>query len=550
MYPEERLIYMLRDSAPVALVAAGESCARMQEIRQEMAVVDIDGAEWTRRSSDRLDRAAIGLRASNLAYVIYTSGSTGMPKGVLIEHRQVARLFHATAACFEFDRTDVWTLFHSYAFDFSVWELWGALIHGGRLIVVSWELARSPDAFYRMLCESGVTVLNQTPSAFRQLIAAQAGSAEGHRLRCVIFGGERLDVGTLRPWHERDANRQTALVNMYGITETTVHVTYRRLDASDVDAHEASPIGRRLPDLRSYILTPDGGLAGVGLRGELYIGGAGVGRGYLNRPDLTAERFVPDPFAGQPGARMYRTGDVGLWQDDGTIEFLGRDDAQVKIRGFRIELREIEARLRESPDVQDAVVMVREDQAGDRRLVAYYTAARSGGADADVVGPEALRAGLQRTLPEYMLPAAYVRLAAMPLTRNGKLDYAKLPEPVADAYGVHGFEAPVGDVEAALAAIWSDVLNVGPVGRHDNFFELGGHSLLATRVISMVRDTFQIEIPLRVMFEYPTTADMARAIEAIAAAEQVDVAAIARLMNEVFSLPPQEVAARLDEGQV
>ncbi|MES2940624.1 MAG: amino acid adenylation domain-containing protein, partial [Pseudomonadota bacterium] len=347
----------------------------------------------------------IGLRPEHLAYVIYTSGSTGQPKGVMVEHRQVSRLFASTRSWFNFGPADVWTLFHSFAFDFSVWEIWGALLHGGQLVVVPQAFTRSPAAFYALLCKAGVTVLNQTPGAFRQLIAAQADSALAHRLRTVIFGGDALDVASLKPWFERPANAGTQLVNMYGITETTVHVTYRPLAPADADAAGASPIGQRIPDLRVYVLDAHSQPAPIGVAGELYVGGAGVARGYLNRPELTAQRFLDDPF--HASGRMYRTGDLARFRADGSLEYLGRNDSQVKVRGFRIELGEIEAKLAQLPGVRQAIVLAREDSPGDRRLVAYVVA--QDGTDLDAAD---LRTQLATLLPDYMVPAAFVQLDA------------------------------------------------------------------------------------------------------------------------------------------
>ncbi|MFN5684364.1 non-ribosomal peptide synthetase, partial [Bradyrhizobium sp.] len=300
-YPPERLAFMLQDSAPVALLVGGSAQAALSVVEAELAasgvpVLDIgaDAAQWAEAPARNPERSDIGLAASHLAYVIYTSGSTGQPKGVMVEHRNVARLFHATEHWYQFGPADVWTLFHSYAFDFSVWEIWGALLYGGRLVVVPQLTARSPDDFYRLLCRERVTVLNQTPSAFRQLIAAQAEAVETHHLRTVIFGGEALEPAALKPWYRREANQATSLINMYGITETTVHVTYYALQAADADRHGASPIGQPIPDLKVYILDAYGEPAPIGVAGEICVGGAGVARGYLNRPELTAERFVED----------------------------------------------------------------------------------------------------------------------------------------------------------------------------------------------------------------------------------------------------------------
>ncbi len=511
-YPVERLRFMLEDCAPVALLTQGHLQGLFTGLRGAVALVDLSAAAtaWSHQPDDNPDCASVGLTSENLAYVIYTSGSTGTPKGVMVEHRNVSRLFAATDVWFHFGESDVWTLFHSYAFDFSVWEIWGALLYGGRLIVVPKSVAHSPADFYKLACQAGVTVLNQTPSAFRQLIAAQEASNQVHQLRYVIFGGEALEVTTLKPWYAQNEARHTHLINMYGITETTIHVTYRPLERADSEGHLGSPIGCRILDLKIYILDEHREPVPVGVAGEMYVGGAGVSRGYLNRPELTAERFLADPFAAETGARMYKTGDLARWHADGTIEFLGRNDFQVKIRGFRVELGEIEAALASHPAVREAIVAAREDVPGEKRLVAYYTAAD---ANKQSRGAAEFRAFLSSKLPDYMVPAAYVRMERMPLTANGKLDRKALPMPEGDVYAVRRYEAPYGEVETRLVGVWADLLNVGRVGRQDNFFELGGHSLLAMQVTARIRRMFGVELPVRSIFEAPTIAGLASEIE-------------------------------------
>ncbi|MEV0321967.1 amino acid adenylation domain-containing protein [Streptomyces sp. NPDC050658] len=390
--PADRLAHALDDSAPRVLVTDGELPQGLAVTSIPVVDVRRDADRWETLDAD--DLSVPELTPSAMAYVIYTSGSTGVPKGVMVEHRQVVRLLTSTDDWFRFGAWDVWTLFHSFAFDFSVWEIWGALLHGGRLVVVPQMVTRSPQDFYRLLCASGVTVLNQTPTAFRQLVTAQGENPEPHALRVVVFGGEALEVASLGPWLRRAVNKDTRLVNMYGITETTVHVTYHPLTAADT-GRTVSPIGRPIPDLRTYVLDAHARPAPIGVTGELYVGGAGVARGYLNRPELTAERFLDDPFCGEPGARMYRSGDLARRLPDGSLEYLGRNDDQVKIRGFRIELGEIEARLAEHPAVQDARVLVRAHEDGrDQRLVAYLVPA----ADTAPAVRELLR--LERTDPE------------------------------------------------------------------------------------------------------------------------------------------------------
>ncbi|MEW5929980.1 MAG: amino acid adenylation domain-containing protein [Gemmatimonadota bacterium] len=493
-YPAERLAFILADSATPVLLTREELRGALPA-REGVEVVSLDGAA-EEIAAESAENPESGAGPGSLAYVIYTSGSTGAPKGALIEHRNVARLFAATEAWFGFGSDDVWTLFHSYAFDFSVWELWGALLYGGRVVVVPVDVSRDPEAFHALVRREGVTVLNQTPSAFRQFIRVDAERGGELALRVVVFGGEALEPASLRDWVERRGAETPRLVNMYGITETTVHVTYRQLGREDVFGGSGSPIGRAIPDLRLYVLDPARRPVPVGVAGELYVGGAGVARGYLNRPELTAERFVDDPFA--PG-RLYRTGDRVRWMADGTLEYLGRLDEQVKIRGFRIELGEIEAALRQAPGVRDCTVVVRDDETGDRRLVAYVV----GEAEA-----EALRERLRQSLPEYMVPAAFVPLESIPLTPNGKLDRKALPAPEGDAYARGSYEAPLGEVEAALAGIWAEVLGVERVGRWDHFFKLGGHSLLAIRLIERMRRA-GLYTDVRALFTTPVLAELA-----------------------------------------
>ena len=507
-YPKERLQFMLDDSSPAVLLTQEDLHGLFAGIGGRVPVLDMaDAHAWNLEPQINLDRASMGLTPRHLAYVIYTSGSTGAPKGVMVEHANVARLFAATDAWFRFDASDVWSLFHSYAFDFSVWEIWGALFYGGRVVIVPKDVARSPEDFYELLCRAKVTVLNQTPSAFRQLISAQAKSRETHCLRYVVFGGEALETAMLKPWYQNNQNQNTQLINMYGITETTVHVTYRPLTPADTERRGGSPVGCRIPDLRTYILDGHRQPVPVGVVGELYVGGAGVARGYLNRPELTSERFLTDPFVEDPTERMYKAGDVGRWVGKGEIEFLGRNDSQVKIRGFRIELGEIEARLAEKSGVQEAVVIVREDTPGEKRLVAYYTCSQ------EAVSAEALRVHVSALLPEHMVPAAYVRLESLPLTTNGKLDRKALPAPDTTAYGVHGYEAPAGPVEETVAQLWAEVLKVPRVGRHDNFFALGGHSLLAGHLLSRIHEMTGRQIPLSALFRGATVTSLAQLVK-------------------------------------
>jgi len=391
-YPIERLQYMLSDSTPKVLLTQERLRETLPKMTAEVITLDQQWSQIALQPSGNLDSGAPSRNPHQLAYVIYTSGSTGQPKGVMVEHGNVTRLFDATQEWFGFNEGDVWTLFHSFAFDFSVWELWGALLYGGRVVVVPHQTARSPQEFYHLLCREGVTVLNQTPSAFLQLIDAQAESSEKHALRVVIFGGEALELRTLRPWVTRNGIDKPRLVNMYGITETTVHVTYRPLTEKDVKSEQSSIIGRPIPDLRAYVLDSNRQPTPIGVAGEIYVGGPGVSRGYLKRPELTAQRFVPDRFSADPQGRLYKTGDLARWRQDGVLEYVGRNDEQVKVRGYRIELGEIETHLRQHPQVRQAIVLAREDAPGDKRLMAYVVGDRHASLKAlSEAAPENLR---------------------------------------------------------------------------------------------------------------------------------------------------------------
>ncbi|ELC0917870.1 pyoverdine non-ribosomal peptide synthetase PvdD [Pseudomonas aeruginosa] len=505
--PEERLAHILDDSGVRLLLTQGHLLERLPR-QAGVEVLAIDGLVLDGYAeSDPLPT----LSADNLAYVIYTSGSTGKPKGTLLTHRNALRLFSATEAWFGFDERDVWTLFHSYAFDFSVWEIFGALLYGGRLVIVPQWVSRSPEDFYRLLCREGVTVLNQTPSAFKQLMAVACSAdmaTQQPALRYVIFGGEALDLQSLRPWFQRFGDRQPQLVNMYGITETTVHVTYRPVSEADLEGGLVSPIGGTIPDLSWYILDRDLNPVPRGAVGELYIGRAGLARGYLRRPGLSATRFVPNPFPGGAGERLYRTGDLARFQADGNIEYIGRIDHQVKVRGFRIELGEIEAALAGLAGVRDAVVLAH-DGVGGTQLVGYVVA--DSAEDAERLR-ESLRESLKRHLPDYMVPAHLMLLERMPLTVNGKLDRQALPQPDA-SLSQQAYRAPGRELEQRIAAIWAEILGVERVGLDDNFFELGGHSLLATRVISRVRQEQQLDASLKALFERPVLEAFAQGLE-------------------------------------
>ncbi|EJR97191.1 non-ribosomal peptide synthetase [Bacillus mycoides] len=498
-YPEQRLQYILED-AGIQLFVTQESLKELKWLPENIKSICLD------RDRDEIGQESKTLPFSdvssqNLAYVIYTSGSTGNPKGVMIEHHNVIRLFKSTDCWYQFNEKDTWTLFHSYAFDFSVWEIWGALLYGGKLVVVPYLISRSPKDFYQLLVEEEVTVLNQTPSAFRQLIQVceQEDENKNLNLRYVIFGGEALDPSNLLPWFQRYGDKDPQLINMYGITETTVHVTYSPITQDEVRHSSRSNIGKRLPDLEVYVLDASQQPVPIGVAGELYIGGAGLARGYLNRQELTAERFIPHPFNSEPEARLYRTGDLARFLPDGNLDYRGRIDHQVKIRGFRIEIGEIESTLNVHASIKEAVVIVREDQPGDKRLVAYVVGNGNVGA---------WRVYLKAKLPSYMVPSGFVMMEAIPLTANGKVDREALPMPEEKQINSEAV-APRNSNEKILATIWKQVLGVKNVGIYDNFFEIGGDSILSIQIISQASQV-GLKLTPKQMFECPTIAELAQ----------------------------------------
>lgn len=524
-YPAERIGFMVDDAAPRLVITDMTLAAGLPPSTPTLALglPDHDMASAGERVGPVESCRMRSLRPANPAYVIYTSGSTGTPKGVVVSHQSVVRLFTATENCFQFGATDVWTLFHSYAFDFSVWELWGALLYGGRLVVVPYEVSRSPGEFLRLLRAEKVTVLNQTPSAFGQLMASDEEDPEtgaGLALRMIVFGGEALQPAHLRSWFERHDEQRTKLVNMYGTTETTVHASRYELSASDTFSpgilygHVVGcPIGTALDDLRIRVLDARFRPAPLDVAGEVYVSGPGLARGYLNRPGVTAERFIADPDG--TGERMYRTGDLAKLRRDGVLDYVGRADDQVKIRGFRVELGEVRHVLAEHPSVSQAVVTVREDRVGDRRLIGYVVPAH------DVeASPTVLREHLRQQLPDHMVPATLMLLKAIPLTPNGKVDLRALPAPSYNS--ATGLRPVAAAHEQVLVGLFADVLGLRSVGVDDSFFELGGHSLLATRLASRVRTMLGVDVPIQTLFQYPTAGSLAQWLRGRAASGEVN----------------------------
>ncbi|MEJ5312177.1 MAG: amino acid adenylation domain-containing protein [Anaerolineae bacterium] len=525
-YPPDRQAFMLADTQTPVLLTERALVDTLPSTQARIVCLDADWPAIAAHADTDLDGGAQG---HNLAYIIYTSGSTGQPKGVEIAHQSVINLVEATRPVFGFNADDVWTVFHSYAFDFSVWELWTPLLCGSRLVIVPQSAVQSPAAFLELLRSERVTIVNQTPSALQRLVGLY-DPANPLALRLICCGGEALPRALAQDvlaWN-------IPLWNFYGPTESTVWAACYPVTAPG-DAPTV-PIGRPLGNIRLYILDADMQPVPVGVPGELHIGGVGLARGYFNRPQLTAEKFVADPFSAERGARLYKTGDMARYLEDGAIEFVQRLDHQVKIRGYRVELGEIESALARHPAVREAVVIVRPGVDNAPRLIAYYTPADHPPTDSSTTRPSTpdyattglstidypttrlttteLQDFLKRRLPAHMIPGVFVRLDALPLTPNGKIDRQRLPVPeVARPTLSTAYVAPRTEAETTLAQIWERALVVSPVGIYDNFFELGGDSLLALTIIAEARAAGLL-ITVQQLFEYQTVAALAAACPA------------------------------------
>ncbi len=498
-YPKQRLAFMLEDTSARVLLTRQAFVDSVEVPATDLIDLDTDWQAVARESGDDLPPAAT---SDNLAYVIYTSGSTGTPKGVAVTHRNISRLVLNTDYV-ALDSSDAVAHVSNVSFDAATFEVWGALLNGAQLVIIDRETALSPRQFAGELGERGVSTMFLTTALFNQMAGEGAEGLRG--LRHVLFGGEAVDAGRVREYLA--GGESGRLLHVYGPTENTTFTTWQLVTEVKEGAHTVT-IGRPIANTTVYLLDARMRLVPVGLVGEVYTGGEGLARGYSNRPELTAERFVPHPYSKEPGARLYRTGDLARLLPDGQIEFLGRSDEQIKLRGHRIELGEVEAALRQHPQLKEVVVVAREDAPGQRRLVAYLVTT-----DGVAVTVSEWRQHLAERLPDYMIPSAFVRLDELPLTQNGKVDRKALPAPEGAAASEAEYIAPRTATEEMLAGLWGDLLGVERVGIADNFFELGGHSLLATQLMSRVREAFSVEVPLRQLFERPTLGGLGLAVE-------------------------------------
>ncbi len=506
-YPPDRIMFMLEDSGTQILLTQKHLIEHVDFIGETLDLAAIASGPGDAANLDPVNSP------DDLCYIIYTSGTTGKPKGVMISHKNVVRLLINDKLQFMFSEKDAWTMFHSFCFDFSVWEMYGALLYGGKLVVVPKHIAQSPGEFRELLIREKVTVLNQTPTAFLSLIQRELMESNKELeldIRYVVFGGEALKPLMLKEWYEKYPD--TKLINMYGITETTVHVTFKEIGEEEIHQN-TSNIGVPIPTLGCYIMDKDLNPVPVGVIGELYVTGLGLARGYLHRPELTAERFLDNPH--KPGERLYRSGDLARFLPNGEMEYFGRMDHQVKIRGFRIELGEIEYQLLKIKPITEAAVLARTDQQGNQVLCAYFVAKKE-------LPIHELRQTLLIDLPDYMVPTHCIQLLKMPMTSNGKLDRKALPEPQAGMErGI--YQGPGNELQERLVDIWQDVLGVNRIGIDDDFFSLGGHSLKAMLLTTKIHQQFEKDLPIKVLFERPTIRKLA---EYLQEAEEDTVAAI------------------------
>jgi amino acid adenylation domain-containing protein len=527
-YPAEWRSFILKDSDPDILIT--QTTLDIGPANHTIRV-DLDDPVLARQSDRNLD---LGIEPDDLMYVLYTSGSTGHPKGVMVTHANVARLFPAMSRYLRFDRNDIWTLFHSHAFGFSIWEMWGALAHGGCLVIVPPAMTMAPANLLELIASERVTVLSQTPSAFRLLARAVTILPELaglSTLRLVAFSGEALEPRMLESWLTRFGDEKPLLVNMYALTETAGEIAFRRMVTADLGGENRSSIGVPLPDVQFHLLDSNHNPVDTGQIGELYVGGPAVALGYLNQPELTAARFIPDFSTGADESRLYRTGDLARRRPDGDIEFIGRVDRQIKVRGYRVEPGDIEATLMKHPQIDDAVVVPYEDVDGLTHLAAYLIP------NQPTDHPGSLHRYLGTALPHYAIPDRFVFVNHFPLTPNGKLDVAALSaigQPATDIEGEVTKSTDFPDsIAQVLMSAWQELLNIDSIGLDDDFFELGGYSLLAFKLVTRLEERLMIDVTMRDVFENPVFASLLEILK------QRRIIGAAEDCNRFSGIPPK-----------
>ena len=550
-YPKERLAFMLEDARVSVVVTQAHLATEVLEHGAQVVSIDADWSAISQQSDENLSGGAV---TENLAYVIYTSGSTGKPKGVMLTHGNLSHYVLALQAELGIRDDDVYLHIASMAFSSSRRQLMLPISQGATVVIATSDQRKDPLALFSIIKQHGVTIMDAVPSFWRNcteaLLSLDAESRRtllDNKLRLMLSASEPLLSDVARTW-TCEFKHPARHIHMFGQTETSGIVCLYQIPVEDDDQIKVVPIGRPIANTQIYLLDSNGQVVPIGEPGELHIAGLGLGRGYLNHPELTAEKFIANPFSNEPGARLYKTGDWARYRPDGNLEYLSRQDYQVKIRGFRIEVGEIEAVLAGHPAVRESAVIAREDIPGNKRLVAYIVPRKQ----PELVVSE-LRNLVQQQLPDYMVPSAFVILEALPLTPNGKVDRRALPAPDSSRTGLEvNFVAPRTPTEEVLTAIWAEVLGI-ELGIYDNFFEIGGHSLLATQVISRVRNAFCVELPLSSLFETPTVAGLAVAITSLSfanaqsQAQKVDSEDVDLLLAELEGLSDEEVQKLLAE---
>lgn len=495
-YPGERINYTLNDSGTFILLT--QKAIHKEIFSHSISIINLDDDELYMEDGSNIENIAT---PNNAAYVIYTSGTTGKPKGTIIEHKNVVRLLFNDKMYFDFNENDIWSMFHSFCFDFSVWEMYGALLYGGKLIIVPKQTTLDPQSFLMLLKNERVTILNQVPSSFYNIIREEANFSDNRlELRYVIFGGEALKPAMLKPWKRKYP--YTKLINMYGITETTVHVTFKEITDYEI-AENKSNIGKAIPTLTTYIMDRDMKLLPIGVEGELYVGGEGLGREYLNRIELTTQKFIQNPY--KKGERIYKSGDLVKMLYNGDMEYIGRTDHQVKIRGFRIELGEIESQILKCNSINEVIVIPKKDSDGNQYICAYIVSPKG-------ITVQELRKNLLKILPDYMVPAYFVQLDSIPLTSNGKVDRKALPEPLGNINLGVDYMPAQNRIQEILVDIWQEVLGLSKIGINDNFFACGGDSIKALQISARIKK-YKLKVEIRDLFQHSTISELSSYIK-------------------------------------